>query len=165
MNTPAVYVGIDVAKAHLDVAVTPGGQATRWSYDEAGIAALLEHLQALRPALIVLEATGGLEARLAGELAHTGLAVVVVNPRQVRDFARASGVLAKTDRIDAAVLARFGEAVRPQVRALKDAQTQELHRGSDPIAARRVSPPPLGALAASGEAAGETICFPVTGPG
>lgn len=127
MTIPARYVGIDISKAHLDLAVVPGEEpARRWPHDAAGMAGLVEQMQALSPALIVLEATGGLEVTVTGELARAGLPVVVVNPRQVREFARASGVLAKTDRIDAQVLARFGEAVRPQVRELKDEQTQEL---------------------------------------
>jgi transposase len=120
------FVGIDVAKAHLDLAIWPSEQTDRLAHDTAGITALIEQMQALGPQLIVLEATGGLEVALTAALAHARLPVVVVNPRQVRDFARARGVLAKTDRIDAAVLARFAEAIRPEPRPLKDAQTQEL---------------------------------------
>jgi transposase len=125
------YVGIDVATARLDVAVRPGGGGTgeQWvvGNDEAGIAVLGERLRALRPApaLVVLEATGGREIAVAAALATAGLPVAVVNPRQVRDFARAVGQLAKTDALDAALLARFAEAVQPSPRPLPDAAAQE----------------------------------------
>jgi transposase len=121
-----VTVGIDVAKARLDVAVRPSGDPWQAPNDEAGVAALAARLVALAPALVVLEATGGLERLAAAELAAAGLPVAVVNPRQVRDFARAVGQLAKTDALDAALLARFGEAVRPAPRPLPDAAQQEL---------------------------------------
>ena len=124
MNT-STYVGIDVSKHRLDVALG-SGELVQVSYDEPGLHSLLARLSALSPALIVLEATGGLQLRLAGELAAAALPVAVVNPRQVRDFARATGLLAKTDRLDAAILARFAEAVRPEPRPLSDAQSQEL---------------------------------------
>jgi transposase len=127
---PGVYAGIDVSQAHLDVAVrSPGGTADAWreTHDAAGIARLLARLAAHRPSLVVLEATGGAEARLAGGLAGAAVPVAVVNPRQVRDFARATGRLAKTDALDAQILARFAEAVRPPARPLPDAATQELH--------------------------------------
>jgi transposase len=131
-----VYVGIDVAKAHLDVAVRPrggggggGGPSEQWvlAHDETSIAALCERLHALRPApvLVVLEATGGREAPVAAALAAAGLPVAVVNPRQVRAFAQAIGQLAKTDALDAALLARFAEAVQPAPRPLPDAAVQE----------------------------------------
>jgi len=126
METTALYVGIDVAQAHLDVAVCPSGEEWRVAHDPDGITALVERLTSLAPALVVLEATGGLEMPLAGELLDAALPVAVVNPRQVRDFARAMGKLAKTDTLDAQVLARFGEGVKPQPRPLPDAQTQEL---------------------------------------
>ena len=125
MSTPA-----STSPRHLDVAVgSPSRAADAWreTHDSAGIARLLARLAAHRPSLVVLEATGGAEARLAGELAGAGIPVAVVNPRQVRDFARATGRLAKTDALDAQVLARFAEAVRPPARALPDAATQELH--------------------------------------
>lgn len=122
----ARYVGIDVAQAHWDVAVLPTGEAWQVGTDEASLAELLVRLEALAPRLVVLEATGGLELPLAAALSLAGLAVAVVNPRQVRDFARATGRLAKTDRLDAAVLARFGAAVRPTVRPLPDAATRTL---------------------------------------
>jgi transposase len=119
------YVGIDVAKAQLDIAVRPSGPQWVTSNDEAGIGELVGRLQVAPPALVVLEATGGLEVPVAAALAAAGLPVAVVNPRQVRDFARAIGQLAKTDALDAQVLARFAEVVHPTPRALPDAQAQE----------------------------------------
>jgi transposase len=126
MSNSPVYVGIDVAKATLDVAVHP--TADRWTaaHTEREVAGLVTRLTALHPALVVLEATGGLEGPLAGALATAGLPVVVVNPRHVRDFAKATGTLAKTDALDAAVLAHFAAAVRPTPRPLPDAATQTL---------------------------------------
>ena len=126
MSAEPVFVGIDVSKASLDVAVHL--PATRWTvdYTERELTPLVARLTALAPALIVLEATGGLEIRVVGALAAAGLPVVVVNPRQVRDFAKATGHLAKTDTLDAAVLAHFAAAVRPPVRPLPDAATQGL---------------------------------------
>ena len=121
-----VFVGIDVAKASLDVAVHPTTERWTLAYTEREVAGLLSRLAALAPALVVLEATGGLEGPLVGALAAAGLPVVVVNPRQVRDFAKATGLLAKTDALDAAVLAHFAAAVRPTPRALPDAATQTL---------------------------------------
>lgn len=113
------YVGIDVSKAHLDVDVFPDASPIRFANDEPGRLAACEHLLHIAPQLIVLEATGGLESPLAGLLAAKGLRVSVINPRQARDFAKALGVLAKTDQVDAAVLARFAQAIQPPVRALK----------------------------------------------
>lgn len=120
------FVGIDVAKASLDVALRPDG--THWSCgnDDVEISALVKRLHKLQPTLIVLEATGGLEIPVVAALASASLPVVVVNPRQVRDFAKASGKLAKTDRIDAGVIAWFGEALRPEIRPFKDPETQAL---------------------------------------
>lgn len=126
MDTSAVFVGIDVSKTQLEVAVRPQGTAFAAAHDEPGITLVAERLRSLRPALVVLEATGGLEIPLTGALAALGLPVVVVNPRQVRDFAKATGHLAKTDTLDAAVLAHFAEAVRPAPRPLPDAHTQAL---------------------------------------
>lgn len=119
-------VGIDVAKATLDVQVRPSDE--RWSVanDEAGIRTLVEQLRAVAPTQVVLEATGGYELAVVSALAAAALPVVVVNPRQVRDFAKATGRLAKTDRLDAAVLARFAEQVRPEARPLATAEQQEL---------------------------------------
>jgi transposase len=120
MDTAPVWVGIDVAKGQLDVAL--GAEGSTWSVpnDEAGIRALLVELRKHTCALAVLEATGGFEVPAVSALAAAGLPVVVVNPRQVRNFARAIGQLAKTDRLDARVLASFAERVRPEVRALPD---------------------------------------------
>ena len=126
MTAATTFVGIDVAKAYLDLAVRPAGGHARLSHDEAGIAQIVEQLQALRPMLVVLEATGGLEVPLAAALAAAGLPVAVVNPRQVRDFAKALGRLAKSDRLDAVVLARFAEAVQPTPRPLTDEEQQAL---------------------------------------
>ena len=117
------YVGIDVSKAQVDVAVRPTGQRWAASYDETGIKELVSRMVDLGPAMVLLEATGGLELPLVAALAAAALPVVVVNPRQVRDFARATGTLAKTDSLDAAVLAHFADAVRPSVRPLRDAET------------------------------------------
>ncbi len=120
------FVGIDVSKRRLDIHARPSGESFAFGYDDEGVTALIERLVALAPALVVLEATGGLEVRLAAALAAAGLPVAVVNPRQVRAFARAMGRLAKTDRLDAAVIARFAEAVRPPVRPLPDEATRRL---------------------------------------
>jgi transposase len=118
------FVGIDVAKAALDVFMGSAGTAFTVANDEVGIRALLRQL--VPTDFVILEATGGLEMPVASALAATGIAVVIVNPRQVRDFARATGRLAKTDRLDAEVLAQFGEAVRPKARPLADEQAQAL---------------------------------------
>lgn len=126
MSRVGIRVGIDVARDRLDVAQRPGTEGWQVNNDQRGIADLVARLRALRPALVVLEATGGIELPLVGALAAAGLPVVVVNPRQVREFARATGRLAKTDAIDAQVLARFAEAVRPALRPLPDAATQQL---------------------------------------
>jgi len=125
-DQPPAGVGIDVSKATLDVAVY--GHAEQWqtSNDDAGISALVERLTALAPERIVLEATGGYAALVLAALGTAGLAVVAVNPRQVRDFARSMGRLAKTDALDAQVLAQFAAVVRPPVRQLPDAATVEL---------------------------------------
>ena len=127
MGQHCIYVGIDVAKARVDVAVRPVGDRCEVSNDEAGIAELVAQMQHLKPAALVLEASGGLELPLVAALAAASLPVVVVNPRQVRDFAKATGRLAKTDSLDAAVLAHFAEAVRPPLRPLRDADTQVLN--------------------------------------
>lgn len=132
MSKSAVYVGIDVAQAELVVAVrapdTPDAVASCWTVanNPAGVATLRRQLQRQPPALIVLEATGGLERLVASTLGTAGLPVAVVNPRQVRDFAKATGQLAKTDALDAQVLAHFAAAVQPPVRPLPDTQTAEL---------------------------------------
>ena len=127
MEGEARFVGIDVSKAQLDVAVRPTGKRWVLPYDETGIEGLIPQIVDLEPALVLLEATGGLELPLVAALAAAALPVVVVNPRQVRDFAKATGTLAKTDTLDAGVLAHFADAVRPEVRPLKDAETQVLN--------------------------------------
>ena len=120
------FVGIDVSKAMLEVAIRPSGE--RWSVvnEEQGVRELVKALEKTAPTLIVVEATGGIQTLVVAELAAAGLPVAVVNPRQARDFAKATGRLAKTDSIDAEVLANFGQAIRPEVRELKDEQTQLL---------------------------------------
>ena len=126
MSDVPCFVGIDVAKAQLDIAVRPSGE--RWAVpnDAGGVATLVEQVQALHPTLIVLEATGGLERIATAALATAGLPVVVVNPRQARDFARATGQLAKTAAVEARALAHCADGIRPMPRPLPDAQTQEL---------------------------------------
>lgn len=121
-----LFVGIDVAQAQLDIALRPTGE--RWAVpnDDTSIAALVTQLEATRPALIVLEATGGCQRAVVAALAAAGLPVVVVNPRQTRDFAKATGQLAKTDALDARALAHFAEAVRPAPRPLPSAQEADL---------------------------------------
>jgi transposase len=120
------FVGIDVSKAVLDCDELPFAHVIRHSNDAPGIAALVARMQALKPTLIVLEATGGFETAAASALAGAGLPVAVVNPKQVRDFAKAMGILAKTDRIDARVLALFAQRIRPQVRALPSEDQRDL---------------------------------------
>ena len=127
MEQEATYVGIDVSKAQVDVAVRPTDVRWEAPNDEKGIRQLVSRLKALQPAIVLLEASGGLELPLVAALATEEAPVVVVNPRQVRDFAKATGKLAKTDSLDAAVLAHFAEAVRPPVRPLRDADTQVLN--------------------------------------
>ena len=107
MEREVIYVGIDVAKAQVDVAVRPTGDRWEVSYDDAGVGKLVSQTGDLGPAMVLLEASGGLELPLVAALAAASLPVVVVNPRQVRDFARATGTLAKTDALDAQVLAHF----------------------------------------------------------
>jgi transposase len=121
-----VYVGLDVSKQHLDLAFTPERPPQRIPHHDEAIAALVAQLTELGPALIVLEATGGYETDVATALGLAGLPVALVNPRQVRDFARALGRLAKTDALDAQVLALFAERVRPTPRPLPDDAHQAL---------------------------------------
>jgi transposase len=125
-NEAEVFVGIDVAKAHLDVGLVPGGETWRVDHDEAGIATLVARLVAARPTLVLLEATGGYELAVVAALVAATVPVHVVNPRQVRDFAKATGHLAKTDRLDALLLGRFGAAIRPAPRPIPDAALQEV---------------------------------------
>lgn len=119
-------VGIDVSKGTLDVQVRPTDARWTVANDDRGIRALVAQLQTTAPAQIVIEATGGYELAVVGALAAAGLPVIVVNPRAVRDFARATGQLAKTDQLDAGILARFAEQVQPEIRPLADAEQQEL---------------------------------------
>ena len=121
------FVGIDVSKAQLDVALRPTGQRWVVSYDQTGVEELVPQMVDLGPALVLLEATGRLELPLVAALAVTALTVVVVYPRQVRDFAEATGTLAKTDALNAGCLDHFAGAVRAEVRPLKDAETQVLN--------------------------------------
>lgn len=120
------FVGIDVSKDTLDVHIAPSGVSLHETYDEKGIEKIIEAFKAASSTLIVLEATGGLEVRLACELSATGLTVAIINPRQARDFAKATGRLAKTDRVDAAMLAAFAQAIRPAAKPLKDADARAL---------------------------------------
>lgn len=121
-----MFIGVDVSKAYLDVFIRPTSERLRIANDEAGVAQLVGNLKARSPALVVLEATGGLQTPLVAGLVVASIPVAVVNPRQVRDFGRSTGKLAKTDAIDAAVLAHFAEAVRPEPRPIADEATVEL---------------------------------------
>ena len=121
----AVFVGIDVSQARLDIAPRPGVPFSV-PHHEAGIATVVEQVRQLAPTLIVLEATGALETALTSALVEAALPVVVANPRQIRDFAKAAGHLAKTDRLDAEILARFAEVMRPTPRPLPDAEARAL---------------------------------------
>jgi transposase len=126
MSSLTLFVGIDVSKDTLDVAVRPTAETWQVANEAAEISTLVAQLEAMAPALVVLEATGGFEGPLLAALAVAAVPVVRANPRQVRAFAQAVGILAKTDRIDARVLAHFAEAVKPVPRPLPDAATQEL---------------------------------------
>lgn len=121
-----VFIGIDVAKDRLDVHVRPANQAFHLPRNQAGLADLIERLTPLNPTLVVLEATGGFETTVAAAIAGAAMPLAVVNPRQVRDFARATGQLAKTDRIDAAVIAHFADAIRPEPKPIPDDQARLL---------------------------------------
>lgn len=133
MPESEVFVGVDVSKAHLDVGVSGSDDALAFPNSERGISDLVQWLGELAPALVVMEATGGFEVPAAAALAAAGIPVVIANPRQVRDFAKATGQLAKTDQLDAQVLALFAERVRPPVRPLPDDAAREL----DAIIGRR----------------------------
>jgi len=126
MTEEAVYVGVDVAKSTLDVAVTDSGETWQFVNDDEGISQAVHYIASVKPAGIILEATGNLEMPLAAALQASRLPVAVINPRQVRDFARATGVLAKTDRIDARILALFGMQIKPEVRLLPDQKAREM---------------------------------------
>lgn len=133
-SPPPVFVGIDVAKDHLDVHLRPSGEAFSLPHNADAFEELVTRLVGLAPELIVLEATGGFEAAVAAALASAGLRLAIVNPRQVRAFARAIGRLAKTDRLDAEVIALFAERVRPEARAIPSTQVRAL---ADLVARRR----------------------------
>lgn len=126
MESSDVFVGIDVSKANLDVCVLP--QEREWTVpnEDAGIKGLVKSIKALTPQRVVMEATGSFHVSVASAMAMADLPVVVINPRHGRNFAKSMGISAKTDRIDAKALARYAEAVRPEVRPLKDEQTREL---------------------------------------
>ena len=126
MQTTGLCVGIDVSKKSLDVDSCPDSHRAQYPNDAAGHQDVVAMLKPLQPDWIIVEATGGLEMELVSVLASAGLRVVVINPKQARDFARATGVLAKTDQVDALMLARFGEAVRPALRPIKDEDLRKL---------------------------------------
>jgi len=126
MNLQEHFIGIDVSKDKLDVAVRPSGETRIFSNTHEDLRRLTQYVKSLTPALVVLEATGGLHRTVLSTLAAEGLPAVAVNPRQIRNFAKATGTVAKTDRIDAQVIAHFAEALRPQVRPLKDEQAERL---------------------------------------
>lgn len=126
MATRKVFVGIDVSKDWLDVAVRPSGDCWRSGYDDSGTAALVRKLSDLKPAIVVLEASGGYEIPLLAALATASIPAAAVNPRQVRDFARALGKLAKTDRLDAAAIAHFAQASSVSPQPLAEAEAREL---------------------------------------
>ena len=128
MSQEPIYVGLDVSKERIDIAARPTGTSWSVSYDSDGVDDLVAQLKELSPAGVITESTGGLELPLAAALAAASLPVAVVNPRQVRDFAKSTGQLAKTDRLDAQILAHFGEAVRPAMRPLRDADTRRSGR-------------------------------------
>src|ERR1700687_1392068 len=121
-----VFVGIDVSKARLEVALRPADESLSVTNNQRGIATLVRRLKKFSVSRIVFEASGGYEIAAASELAAAGLPVAIVNPRQVRDFVRATGRLAKTDAIAARVLAQFAELIQPKSRPLPDAQSREL---------------------------------------
>lgn len=126
MNQVLKWVGIDVSKKTLDVYVRPSGETFQVRNTAQGISRLIAQLQPVEPTRIILEATGGMEREVVLSLTESNFPVVVINPRQARDFARATGKLAKTDTLDAATLAHFGEAIRPEIRPIKDEEAIEL---------------------------------------
>ena len=131
MNADDVFVGIDISKEWLDVCVLPAGNEFRVAYTRAQAAKLAREFADVGPIRIVLEATGGYEAEIAGALSEAALPVCVINPRQARDFAKATGELAKTDRVDARVLALFGQSLRPPIRPVPDAQARQMREIMD----------------------------------
>jgi transposase len=133
MSSSANFIGIDVSKDRLDVSVRPSNEKMSFTNGDEGIDLLIQRIQPLQPELIVMEATGCYHQLVLGRLLAVGLAAIAINPRQARDFARAIGRIAKSDSIDADVLAEFGEKIRPEVRTIADQATQEL----DAICTRR----------------------------
>jgi len=127
MNSPSVTVGIDISKQRLDLARFPQGDTLSVAYTDTGLAKMLTRLRGWSPQIILLEASGGYEYGVVAALVAAGLTPVLINPRQVRDFARSLGILAKTDKIDARVLAEFAFRVQPEPRPLPAAQQQELN--------------------------------------
>lgn len=125
-NNSIVSVGIDVSKATLDIGVLPSEETWTVVNESDEIAVLVKKIRTLKPETIIIEPTAGFERSVVCALGHAGLPVAVVNPRQVRDFAKATGILAKTDKLDSLVLAHFGEAVKPEIRPLRDDETQAL---------------------------------------
>lgn len=126
MDQQQVYIGIDVSKKHLDVAIKPINDFFQVANDDQGIAALVQRLVSLQPQLILLEASGGFETLAAASLRQADMPAQIINPRQVREFARSTGKLAKTDKIDANVLAHFAQLLQPPLRPWPEAQQQEL---------------------------------------
>lgn len=125
-HSHSTFVGIDVAKHSFDVASNHAKDVRQFTYDQTGLEELVTHLRSLSPALVVMEATGGLERRLLHHLITAGFAVSVVNPRQIRDFAKAFNQLAKTDAIDARIIAAFAEVVQPRTAELPEEYAQKL---------------------------------------
>lgn len=119
-NTDLVYIGIDVSKEHLDVYVTTKDNCLRFSQSEQGLSQLVEYIKPLKPVIVALESTGGLENKAASILASNDIPVAIVNPRQIRDFAKATGTLAKTDEIDAKIIALFAKAIKPKITSMPD---------------------------------------------
>jgi len=127
MTKEEVCVGVDVAKSTLDVAVSDSGETRQFANDDEGISQAARYIASLKPARVIIEATGSLEMPLAAALQADNPPVVVINPRQVRDFARATGILAKTDSIDARLLALFGVRIKPEIRLLPGRNAREMH--------------------------------------
>src|SRR6185295_3372440 len=125
MSTILHFIGIDVCKDHFDIAVRPTSEKMQFANDDDGIDMLIQRLDPLHPTLIVMEATGSYHRQLLGRLLAAGLPAIAINPRQARDFARALGRLAKSDTIDADILAAFGEKIRPKLRAVADEATTQ----------------------------------------
>ena len=126
MESTEFFVGVDVSKAELEIGIIPGSKTWKVSNDSLGVQRLIDDLETLSPRVIVIESTGGYETFVASSLATAQMPVVIINPRNIRSFAKAIGILAKTDRIDSLVLAQYGKSIKPEPRPLKDSQAQEL---------------------------------------